>query len=155
MTRNPDDLMFFTKYFVLCHESIVEAQQYKPEFLDDIINKSLKCIKKLRNPLNQLPLFNGGSENTLESFDKYLENLKIDKQFIVGKIFHAKSKQQELYLDIGSPPAKATKSFEKARPGITPPDLSFPYTNSSITLVGTGIPAEELAFFIAISILSR
>ena len=49
LTRNPDDLMFFTKYFVLCHESIVEAQQYKPEFLDDIINKSLKCIKKLIN----------------------------------------------------------------------------------------------------------
>mgnify|MGYP001166411386 CR=1 FL=1 len=129
LTRNPDDLMFFTKYFVLCHESIVEAQQYKPEFLDDIINKSLKCIKKLRNPLNQLPLFNGGSENTLESFDKYLENLKIDKQFIVGKIFHAKSKQQELYLDIGSPPAKNFSRNYQSGP------LSFEYFLDGVKII--------------------
>ena len=47
---------------------------------------------------------------------------------------------------IGKPPAKATISLENAKPGIIPPFLSFPYTNSSINLVGKGIPAEEIAF---------
>ena len=31
-TRNPNDLVFFTKYLILCHESIKDAQQYVPEF---------------------------------------------------------------------------------------------------------------------------
>ena len=71
-----DDLVFFTKFLLLCRENINDAQQYVPEFLDDIIQKSLNCIKYFRTPNGQMPLFNGASENNLEKFDKYLEKIK-------------------------------------------------------------------------------
>ena len=41
LTRNPNDLVFFTKFFLLSYEVIKDAQQYIPEFLDDIIKKNL------------------------------------------------------------------------------------------------------------------
>ena len=41
LTRSPNDLIFFTKYLLLCHENIKDAQKYIPEFLDDIIKKNL------------------------------------------------------------------------------------------------------------------
>ena len=54
-TRSPNDLINFTKYLLLCHESIKDAQIYLPEFLDDIIKKNLACIKFLKAPNNQFP----------------------------------------------------------------------------------------------------
>ena len=39
LTRNPGDLIFFSKYLILCKECIKDAQQYIPEFLDNIIEK--------------------------------------------------------------------------------------------------------------------
>ena len=49
-TRNPNDLIFFTKYLLLCYENIKDAQQYLPDFLDDIIEQNLKCIKFFKTP---------------------------------------------------------------------------------------------------------
>ncbi len=40
LSRNPNDLIFFTKYLLLCHESINDAQKYMPEFLENIIKKN-------------------------------------------------------------------------------------------------------------------
>ena len=100
LSRSKNDLVIFTKYLLLCHENIKEAQQYLPEFLDDIIKKNLECIKFFRTPDNQLPLFNGTSENNLNDFEKYLENVKIskkEKKSVVGNIFFAKSKNQAIY----------------------------------------------------------
>ena len=67
------------------------------------------CIKLLNTPDNQVPLFNGGSENDLSVFDEYLENIKLnqkEKKFVMGGIFYAKSRHQMVYFDIGGPPRK-------------------------------------------------
>ena len=48
LTRSSNDLIFFTKYLLLCHENIKDAQQYMPEFLHDLIKKNLDCIKFFR-----------------------------------------------------------------------------------------------------------
>ena len=60
-TRNPNDLIFFTQYLLLCHENINEAQEFVPEFLSEIIQKNLLCIKFFKTPDDKLPLFNGSS----------------------------------------------------------------------------------------------
>ena len=36
-TRSPNDLIFFTRYLILCRECIKDAQQYVPEFLEEVI----------------------------------------------------------------------------------------------------------------------
>ena len=95
-TRNPNDLIFFTQYLLLCHENINEAQEFVPEFLSEIIQKNLLCIKFFKTPDDKLPLFNGSSENNVNHFEKYLEKLKLskkDKKNTVGGIFFAKIKK--------------------------------------------------------------
>ena len=39
LSRNPNDLIFFSKYFIFCKEIIKDSQKYIPEFLEDIIEK--------------------------------------------------------------------------------------------------------------------
>ena len=51
LSRNPNDLIFFTQYILLCYENIKDAQEYMPEFLDEIIKKNLTCIKFFKTPL--------------------------------------------------------------------------------------------------------
>ena len=124
LTRNPNDLVFFTKYLLLCFESIKDAQEYIPEFLDDIIKRNLNCIKFFKTPDNQIPFFNGGSQTSLVQFEKYLENFKLiknRKKNCIGGIFYAKSKQQVLYFDIGNPPDKNFSNNYQSGP------LSFEY----------------------------
>ncbi len=124
LTRSPNDLVYFSKYLILCHESIKDAQFFVPEFLNDIIRKNLICIKLLKTPDNQVPLFNGGSENDLSMFDEYLENIKLkqkEKKFIMGGIFYAKSRHQIVYFDIGGPPRKNFSKNYQSGP------LSFEY----------------------------
>ena len=123
-TRNPNDLIFFTQYLLLCHENINEAQEFVPEFLGEIIQKNLFCIKFFKTPDEGLPLFNGSSENSLNHFEKYLEKLKLskkNKKNIIGGIYFAKSKNQILYCDVGSPPEKNFSKNYQSGP------LSFEY----------------------------
>ncbi len=132
LTRSFDDLVFFTKFLLLCRESINDAQQYVPEFLDDIIQKSLDCIKYFRTPNGQMPLFNGASENNLEKFDKYLEKIKLskkDKEKPIGGIFFTKRKQQYLYFDVGSPPNKSFSKNYQSGP------LSFEYFVDGVKII--------------------
>ena len=132
LTRSPNDLIFFTKYFLLCHENIKDAQQYIPEFLDEIIQKNLLCIKFFKTPNNQTPLFNGASEKMLDHYEKYLEDFKVSKKNkneIIGGIFHAKSKQQVLYFDIGGPPGKNFSKNYQSGP------LSFEYFLDGIKII--------------------
>ena len=124
LTRSPNDLIFFTKYFLLCHQSIREAHQYMPDFLNDIIKKNLECVKFLKTPSLQMPFFNGGSENNLVNFEKYLEDFKLSKKGkkkIIGGIFSAKSKNQIVYFDTAGPPPKSFSKDYQAGP------LSFEY----------------------------
>ena len=51
-----------------------------PEFLDDIIKKNLNCIRSIKTPNDQTPLFNGGSVTNINHFSKYLESFKISKK---------------------------------------------------------------------------
>ena len=132
LTRSPNDLIFFAKYFLLCHEIIKDAQQYMPEFLDEIIQKNLMCIKFFKTPNNQTPLFNGASEKMLNHYEKYLENFKVSKKSkkeMIGGIFHAKSKQQVLYFDIGGPPGKNFSKNYQSGP------LSFEYFLDGIKII--------------------
>ena len=131
-TRNPNDLIFFTQYLLLCHENINEAQEFVPEFLSEIIKKNLLCIKFFKTPDDKLPLFNGSSENNVNHFEKYLEKLKLnkkDKKNAVGGIFFAKSKNQVLYFDVGSPPEKNFSRNYQSGP------LSFEYYLDGIKII--------------------
>ena len=149
LSRNPNDLIFFTQYILLCHENIKDAQEYMPEFLDEIVKKNLSCIKFFQTPTNQLPLFNGSSEYNLNNFDKYFENFKINKKIkknTIGGIFHAKSKQQVFYFDIGCPPDKNFSKNYQSGP------LSFEYFldgTKVITNCGFGINISSKAELIS------
>ena len=52
LTRSTNDLIFITKYLLLCFENIREAQQYIPEFLDDLIKKKNIKPKFVMRKLN-------------------------------------------------------------------------------------------------------
>ena len=67
LSRNPYDLIFFSKYFIFCKEVIKDSQKYIPEFLEDIIEKNLNCIHFIKTPNNQLPLFNGAASSKIKS----------------------------------------------------------------------------------------
>ena len=47
LSRSPDDLVFLTKYLLLCHENIKDAQQYVPEFLDAIEIASIGFLNRI------------------------------------------------------------------------------------------------------------
>ncbi len=132
LSRSPDDLVFLTKYLLLCHEIIKNAHHYIPEFLDEIIRKNLLCIKFFKAPNNQTPLFNGANENNLSLYEKYFENFKIskkNKKHTIGGIFYAKSKQQILYFDIGGPPSKSFSKNYQSGP------LSFEYFLDGVKII--------------------
>ena len=124
LTRNPSDLIFFSKYLLLCKECIKDAQQYIPEFLDIIINKNLKCIKEILTPNNQIPLFNGGTESNLEYFDKLLDDLDCNpknKKKVIGGIHSFNIRNNAIFFDAGEPPKKDfSKSYQSG-------PLSFEY----------------------------
>ena len=124
LTRNPNDLVFFSKYLILCRESIKDAQQYVPEFLETIIDKNLRCIKNILTPKNQTPLFNGGTEDDLEKFNTffdYLNNRSKDKKNMVGGIYMFNAKNNAIFFDVGEPPKKDFSRSYQSGP------LSFEY----------------------------
>ena len=132
LTRNPNDLIILTKYLLLCRETIKDAQQYTPDFLEDLVTKNFRCIKLIKTPNNDTPLFNGGSKNDLEQFNEYLNELKInkkEKKKIIGGIFHAKSRYQSFYLDVGSPPNKSFSKNYQSGP------LSFEYFCDGVKII--------------------
>ena len=129
LSRNPNDLIFLSKYLILCYEIIEDAQLFMPEFLDKIIKKNLQCIRFFKTPENKVPLFNGSTENNLAYFEKYLEDTKRVKKNTIGGIFYAKSKQQVLYFDVGSPPEKDYSKNYQSGP------LSFEYFSDGIKII--------------------
>ena len=132
LTRSPNDLIYFSKLFLLCYENIKDAQQYIPEFLDDIIKKNLDCIKFFQTPHNQVPLFNGASEENLDHFEKYLEDFKVKKKNVknsIGGIFFTKSRHQILYFDTGCPPIKKFSKNYQSGP------LSFEYYQDGTKII--------------------
>ena len=130
LSRNPNDLIFFTKYFIFCKEIIKDSQKYIPEFLDDIIEKNINCILFIRTPNDCLPLFNGATVLKLSQIEKYLENFKSNnKDNNLGGLFRIKHKNHFLLIDIEKPPQKKfSKSYQSG-------PLSFEYFLDGIKII--------------------
>ena len=130
LSRNPNDLVFFSKYLLLCKEVIKDSQKYVPEFLEDIIEKNMNCINYIKTPNNQLPLFNGATSFDLNQIEKYLDNFKSNsKKKNLGGLFKIKHKNFFLLIDIEKPPqSKFSKSYQSG-------PLSFEYFLDGIKII--------------------
>ena len=130
LSRNPNDLMFFARYFILCKELIKDSQKYVPEFLQDIIDKNLNCIHFIKTPDEKLPLFNGASAVNLNQIQKYLEEFKPNnKNNNLGGLCKIKYKNHFLLIDTEKPPKKKFSSSYQSGP------LSFEYFLDGIKII--------------------
>ncbi len=141
LSRNPYDLFFFTKYLIFCKEIIKDSQKYVPEFLEDIIEKSLNCINYIKTPNDQLPLFNGASSLNLKQIEKYLDKSNSDKKNSnLGGLYKIKYKNHFFIIDIDKPPKKKfSKSYQSG-------PLSFEYFLDGIKIItnsGFGIQISK------------
>ena len=129
-SRNPNDLIFFSTYLIFCKEIIKDSQKYIPEFLEEIIEKNLKCIHFIKTPNNQMPLFNGANLTKFNQIEKYLESFKPDnKNNNLGGLYKVKHKNHFLFMDIESPPQKRfSKSYQSG-------PLSFEYFVDGIKII--------------------
>ena len=129
-SRNPNDLIYFSKYLIFCKEIIKDSQKYIPEFLEEIIEKNLKCIHFIKTPNNQMPLFNGANLTKFNQIEKYLESFKPDnKDNNLGGLYKVKHKNHFLFMDIESPPQKKfSKSYQSG-------PLSFEYFVDGIKII--------------------
>ena len=46
-----------TKFLILIKECCKDAQEYIPDYLDDIVEKLVDCVFSLKTPTNKNPLF--------------------------------------------------------------------------------------------------
>ena len=131
ISRNPNDLLFTTKYLIFCREIIKDAQKYLPEFLDDIIAKNVFCLNFIRCPNNQLPLFNGAHESTINQLDEHLtsKNEKISSNNVIGGLFKLRHKNHIVFFDTGKPPKKKFSKCYQSGP------LSFEYFLDGIKII--------------------
>ena len=131
LSRNPNDLFFSTKYLIFCREIIKDAQIYIPEFLENIIEKGINCLDFVKCPNNQLPLFNGASENFIDQTDEYLNTQLKSKNTkkIIGGLFKLKQKNNVVFFDVGSPPEKKFSRSYQSGP------LSFEYFIDGIKII--------------------
>ena len=130
LSRNPNDLVFFSKYFLFCREIIKDSQRYIPEFLEDIIEKNLNCIHYIKTPDDQLPLFNGATSLNLSQIGKYLDNFKPKlTNNNLGGLSRIKYKNHFLLIDVDKPPQKKfSKSYQSG-------PLSFEYFLDGIKII--------------------
>ena len=129
-SRNPNDLIFFTKYFLFCKEIIKDSQKYVPEFLEDIVEKNLNCIHFIKTPDDRLPLFNGATSVKLNQIQKYLDDFKPNtKSNNLGGLFKIKHKNHFLLIDIDKPPQKKFSKTYQSGP------LSFEYFLDGVKII--------------------
>jgi len=138
INRNIYDLVQCSKYLILIKECCKDAQEYIPDFLDDIVSKLVDCLFSLQTPINKNPLFNGASEFKLDNYLEYLSGLEYKSKNIIeniGQIYIARGKKNLLFFDAGSPPSKKISKNYQSGP------LSFEYfidNNKIITNCGFG-----------------
>ncbi len=129
LSRNPDELVFCSKYFIFCKEIIKDSQKYVPEFLEDIVEKNLNCIHYIKTPDNKLPLFNGASTLNLDQIQKYLIDLKPNNKNNLGGLLKIKYKSHFLVMDVDKPPQKKfSKSYQSG-------PLSFEYFLDGVKVI--------------------
>ncbi len=144
LSRNPNDLLLFSKYLILCKEAIKDSQKYVPEFLEDIIENSLFCLNFIKTPDGQLPLFNGSTVTDLNQIEKYLGDTRKKKVLVktIGGLFKIKHKSHLVFIDIESPPPKKfSKSYQSG-------PLSFEYFLDDIKIItnsGFGVNISKKA----------
>ncbi len=131
LSRNPNDLLFYSKYLILCKEVIKDSQKYVPEFLDDIIEKNLQCLIYIKTPNDQLPLFNGATISELSQINQYLEKVEIKHltKDNCGGLFKIKHKNHLVFIDIEKPPQKKFSNSYQSGP------LSFEYFTDDIKII--------------------
>ncbi len=132
LSRNPNHLIKFSKYFILIKECTKDAQLLTPDFLDEIIEKILICLKKITTPESKIPLFNGGTEIEVDEYFNYINNLnykiKTNNSF-VGNLNILKYKKHVVFFDVGSPPKKNYSRAYQCGP------LSFEYFNEKKKII--------------------
>ena len=124
INRNIYDLVQCSKFLILIKECCKDAQEYIPDFLDDIVDKLIDCLFSLKTPTNKNPLFNGASEFKIDNYLEYLAGLGYKSKKIIdniGQIYIARSKKDLLFFDVGSPPDKKYSKNYQSGP------LSFEY----------------------------
>jgi len=144
LSRNPNDLIFFSKYLILCREVIKDSQRYVPEFLEDIIKKNLVCLNFIKTPNAQLPLFNGSTITDLSQIEKYLENAKHKNSSNknIGGLFKIKHRAHIVFMDIEGPPQKNLSKCYQSGP------LSFEYFLDGLKIIsnsGFGVNISKKA----------
>ncbi len=145
LTRNPSDLLNCIKYFLLIKEVIKDAQKYVPDYLDNILEKNLECLKQITTPINNLPLFNGSFEDDLTNFYDYIDHFKIKikkPKVNSGSIHVIKNRKDVIYFEAGDPPKKNYSSCYQSGP------LSFEYfydDHKIITNSGFGVNISNKA----------
>ncbi len=145
LTRSPNDLLNYTKYFLLIKEVVKDAQKYVPETLEKTLEKNLECLKQITTPANSLPLFNGSVENDLTNFYDYINHFKIKikkSKISAGNIHVLKNKKDVIFFEAGNPPKKNYSSCYQSGP------LSFEYfydDQKIITNSGFGVNISNKA----------
>ena len=135
LSRNPNDLLNYTKYFLLIKEVIKDAQKYVPDTLENILEKNLECLKQITTPANSLPLFNGSVEDDLTNFYEYVNHYKIKikkPRSNSGSIYILKNKKDVIYFEAGDPPKKNLSSCYQSGP------LSFEYFFENQKIITNG-----------------
>jgi len=149
VNRNIYDLVQCSKFLILIKECCKDAQEYVPDYLDDIIDKLLDCLHSIKTPINKNPLFNGANEFKMEAYLNYLAGLEYTSKHIknkVNQIYIARGKKNLLFFDVGSPPKKKYSSSYQSGP------LSFEYfidNNKIITNCGFGNKISKKAELIS------
>ena len=124
LNRNPGDLVKFSKYLILIKECIKDSQEYVPDFLEEMIEKNLNCLKSIITPKNEIPLFNGSTEINLDEYLNYIDGLKYKykkNKTKVGGLQILKDKKNIIFFDVSQPPSKKFSSDYQSGP------LSFEY----------------------------
>jgi len=132
INRNIYDLVQCSKFFVLIRECCKDAQEYVPDYLDDIVYKLISCVSSLKNPTHKNPLFNGASEFRMDSYLEYLTGLEYkitDTKNNIAQIHILKDKNFFLFFDVGSVPKKDNSSNYQSGP------LSFEYSVNNLKII--------------------
>jgi len=124
VSRNIYDLVQSSKFLILIKECCKDAQEFLPDYLDDVVNKLVECLYSIQTPNHRNPLFNGASEFKMNTYIEYLKGLEYkteNKKNTINQIYISRGKKFLLFFDIGSPPRKENSSSYQSGP------LSFEY----------------------------
>ena len=150
LNRNPNDLVHFSKYLILIKECIKDAQEYVPDFLDEIIEKNINNLNSIITPKNNIPLFNGSIEINLKDYLDYIDEFNYEfkryKNENVGNLKIIKYKKIFIIFDIGSPPKKKYSKNYQSGP------LSFELffeNNKVVTNCGFGSGISKKAMLLS------